>query len=118
MEGDYEFPVNIGNPDEYTIRHFAELIADITNSSSKIVHLPATKDDPQQRRPDITLAKERIGWSPRYTVREGLERAIGYFLDEVTRRGSIQTVGPGEFAGVALGKHARIQVQDKHIVTR
>lgn len=104
MEGDYAYPVNLGNPSEYTIRQFAELITEITNSTSKIVHLPATQDDPRQRRPDITVAAQKIGWKPRYTVREGLERAIAFFQDEINRVGSIQTVGPGEFAAVAGGK--------------
>ena len=100
MEGDYQYPVNLGNPDEYTIRHFAELVTEITNSTSRIVHLEATKDDPRQRRPDISVAEKELGWKPRYTVRDGLERAITYFQSEIRRAGSIQTVGPGEFAAV------------------
>jgi len=94
----------LGNPDEYTIRHFAELVSEITNSTSRIIHREATQDDPRQRRPDISLAEKELGWKPRYSVREGLERAIAYFQGEINRAGSIQTVGPGEFAAVAGGK--------------
>jgi len=103
MEGDYQYPVNLGNPDEYTIRHFAELVTEITNSTSRIVHHEATKDDPRQRRPDISVAEKELGWKPRYSVRDGLERAITYFQNEINRAGSIQTVGPGQFAAVARG---------------
>jgi UDP-glucuronate decarboxylase len=79
MNGNYSLPVNLGNPDEYTVKDFAVLIKELTNSNSTIKMLPATKDDPKQRRPDITTAKEQLGWAPRVTVREGLAKAIAYF---------------------------------------
>ena len=107
MEGDYSQPVNLGNPDEYSIRTFAELVSELTNSSSKIVHQPSTQDDPQQRKPDIARAHAELGWRPRYTVKEGLERAVAYFQEEIARTGGIETVGPGEFAAVASGKLAQ-----------
>ncbi len=79
MNGNYSLPVNIGNPDEYTVQDFAVLIKEITKTNSTIKYLPATEDDPRQRRPDITTAKEKIGWYPKHTVREGLSHAIEYF---------------------------------------
>ncbi len=64
MEGNYSLPVNLGNPEEFTVKDFAVYIKDITNSNSSIKFLPATQDDPKKRRPDITVAKTNIGWSP------------------------------------------------------
>ena len=61
MNGNYSLPVNLGNPEEFTVRDFAMLIKEITKSNSTIVSLPATKDDPKQRKPDITCAKTEIG---------------------------------------------------------
>ena len=78
-------PVNIGNPGEFTIRELAEQVIDLTQSSSKIISLPAREDDPKQRRPDITLAQSKLGWTPKVPLREGLERTIHYF-DELLRQ--------------------------------
>lgn len=64
MSGNYSQPVNIGNPEEYTVKEFAELIKGLTKSNSSIRSLPATKDDPKQRRPDISTALEQLGWKP------------------------------------------------------
>ncbi len=72
-------PVNIGNPEEYTIKQLAEWVVRLTGSSSKIIYKPLPQDDPLQRRPDISLAKEKLGWSPRYPVQQGLENTIAYF---------------------------------------
>jgi len=72
-------PVNLGNPGEFTIRQLAELIIELTNSKSRIVTEPLPPDDPKQRRPDITLAKETLGWEPKIALRDGLLRAIPYF---------------------------------------
>lgn len=74
MNGDYDMPVNLGNPDEYTVKRFAEHIREITNSDSKISYLPPTQDDPKQRRPDISTAKAMINWEPRVSVDEGKTR--------------------------------------------
>lgn len=79
MNGNYSLPVNLGNPDEYTVKDFAILIKELTQSNSTIKFLPATKDDPRQRRPDITTAKEQIQWQPVVPVRVGLSKAIEYF---------------------------------------
>jgi UDP-glucuronate decarboxylase len=72
-------PVNLGNPRELSIRELAELVLEITHPKSEIVHKPLPQDDPLQRCPDITLAKERLKWEPAVTLREGLEETIEYF---------------------------------------
>ena len=72
-------PVNLGNPRELSIRELAELVLEITHPKSEIVHKPLPQDDPLQRCPDITLAKERLKWEPGVTLREGLEETIEYF---------------------------------------
>jgi UDP-glucuronate decarboxylase len=72
-------PVNIGNPNEFTIRQLAEQVIDLTGSKSKIVEKPLPSDDPKQRKPDITLARKELGWEPKVELREGLVKTIGYF---------------------------------------
>jgi UDP-glucuronate decarboxylase len=74
-------PVNIGNPEEFTIMQLAQIIIKLTKSNSKIEFLPLPADDPVQRKPDITLAKDKIGWSPKINLKEGLINTIGYFRD-------------------------------------
>lgn len=73
------FPVNIGNPCEFTIRELAELVLDMTKSPSKLVNLPLPQDDPTQRCPDISRAWDHLGWEPRTPLRQGLEKTIDYF---------------------------------------
>ncbi|MAF80849.1 NAD-dependent dehydratase [bacterium] len=72
-------PVNIGNPDEFTIKELAEKIIDLTGSKSKLTYADLPKDDPKQRQPDITLAKKVLGWEPSITLAEGLPKTIEYF---------------------------------------
>ena len=72
-------PMNLGNPNEFTIRALAETIAEMTGAKSKIVYMPLPEDDPTQRCPDITLAKSVLGWEPKIQLRDGLTRAIEYF---------------------------------------
>ncbi|HXE88134.1 MAG TPA: UDP-glucuronic acid decarboxylase family protein [Hyphomicrobiaceae bacterium] len=72
-------PVNLGNPGEFTIRELAELVLELTGSKSKLAYLPLPQDDPRQRRPDIALAKDRLGWQPGVALREGLLDTILYF---------------------------------------
>ena len=72
-------PVNIGNPVEFTILELAEKIIEITGSKSNIDLKPLPQDDPKQRQPDITLAKEKLNWSPQITLEQGLVRTIDYF---------------------------------------
>lgn len=86
-------PVNLGNPHEFTIKEFADMIIGLVNeqnaqpSSSQVVFLPAVIDDPQRRKPDISRAKERLGWEPMVPVNEGLQETGGRpcnFLQNVT----------------------------------
>lgn len=72
-------PLNLGNPAEVTIRELAETIIDLTGTRSKLVHRPLPADDPMQRCPDITLARETLGWEPGTQLRVGLPKVIGYF---------------------------------------
>lgn len=72
-------PINLGNPDEHTIREIADLIMSITGSKSKITFGPVPEDDPQKRRPDISLAIEKLDWRPTVELETGLARTIGYF---------------------------------------
>ncbi|MEM7689881.1 MAG: UDP-glucuronic acid decarboxylase family protein [Pseudomonadota bacterium] len=72
-------PMNIGNPGEFTIRELAEKVIEMTNSSSKIVSLPLPKDDPKMRRPDITQARDTLGWEPVVKLEQGLVKTIDYF---------------------------------------
>jgi UDP-glucuronate decarboxylase len=72
-------PLNIGNPGEFSMIELAEMVIRLTGSASKIVHLPLPRDDPKQRRPDITKAKGLLGWEPKVPLEEGLERTIHYF---------------------------------------
>ena len=79
-DDDFIGPVNIGNPGEFTMLELASEIIDLTGSKSKIVHMPLPQDDPTQRQPDITLAKEKLGgWEPTIPLREGLTKTIAYF---------------------------------------
>lgn len=76
---DFTGPVNIGNPGEFTILQLAEKVIELTGSKSKIVFIPLPSDDPMQRKPDISLAKEKLGWQPAIALEEGLRRTIAYF---------------------------------------
>ena len=80
---EYHLPVNIGNPDEITIKEFAEDIIRLTESKSKIIYKPLPVDDPKQRKPDITKAKEILGWEPKYSRSEGLKPTLEYFKQKV-----------------------------------
>lgn len=80
-------PINIGNPGEFTILQLAELVLELTGSRSGIVRRPLPQDDPLQRRPDITLAREELDWQPTIALRQGLERTIAYFSSLIAARG-------------------------------
>ena len=82
---DFTGPVNLGNPGEFTIRQLAEKIIEMTGSSSTLIFQPLPADDPRQRRPDITLAKEMLGWEPTIQLEEGLIRTIAYFENLLQR---------------------------------
>jgi UDP-glucuronate decarboxylase len=75
----YTGPVNIGNPNEFTIMQLAELVIELTNSKSKIIRMPLPSDDPMQRQPNIDLAKKELHWEPKIQLREGLIKTIDYF---------------------------------------
>jgi UDP-glucuronate decarboxylase len=76
-------PINIGNPDEFTIKQLAEIIIELTNSKSKIIHLPSVEDDPMQRQPVIDKAKEILHWQPTTQLKDGLQKTISYFENEI-----------------------------------
>jgi UDP-glucuronate decarboxylase len=78
-------PVNIGNPNEFTMLELAENVLDLVGSKSKLTYLPLPKDDPKQRQPDITLAKKELDWEPKVQLREGLTKTIEYF-DNVLKK--------------------------------
>src|SRR5690606_41000746 len=79
LMSDYPYPVNIGNPDEISLKEFAEEILKLTGSNVKIVYKPLPVDDPKQRQPDITRAKEILGWEPKVSRQEGLKKTYEYF---------------------------------------
>lgn len=74
-------PINLGNPEEFTIRELAETVLELTGSTSQVIHKPLPPDDPVKRRPDITLAREKLGWFPKVKLREGLVKTIAYFRE-------------------------------------
>jgi nucleoside-diphosphate-sugar epimerase len=79
MRSEYHGPVNLGNPQEFTMVELALLVKELTGTNSELEYRPLPEDDPRQRRPDITLARELLRWEPRIPVREGLARTIAYF---------------------------------------
>jgi len=96
MECNYDQPVNLGNPDEYSIKDFASKIKGLTNSKSEIKFLPKTEDDPSQRRPDITTAKRELKWEPKVHLDDGLKKTISYFQSVLEEAGGeIVPTGPG-----------------------
>ena len=76
---DFVGPVNIGNPNEFSMKQLAELVIELSESKSRIVYKPMPEDDPSQRQPDISLAKAKLGWEPKIQLREGLMKTIAYF---------------------------------------
>jgi UDP-glucuronate decarboxylase len=95
MNGDYDGPVNLGNPDEFSVKEFADYIKRLTKSDSEIKLLEKNQDDPSRRKPDIGLAKEKLGWSPKVNVEEGLTMTIAYFQAVLDQAGEIVPTGPG-----------------------
>ncbi|MFZ0434950.1 MAG: UDP-glucuronic acid decarboxylase family protein [Chthoniobacterales bacterium] len=78
-------PMNLGNPGEFTMLQLAELVLKKVGGKSKITHLPLPSDDPKQRRPDITLAKETLGWEPKVPLEAGIEKTIAYFSEALKK---------------------------------
>jgi UDP-glucuronate decarboxylase len=101
MNSDYIYPVNIGNPKgEITILEFAKLLREMINPKLDIKFLPKTKDDPTQRKPDITVAKRELhGWEPQVSVKKGLQETIKYFSDELKLQGEFTPIKPKELRG-------------------
>ncbi len=85
MKSAETLPVNVGNPREYTVGETAKMVIELCGSESEIVHEPLPKDDPKRRCPDITRAREVLGWEPRVGAREGLERTIEWFAERMGR---------------------------------
>jgi UDP-glucuronate decarboxylase len=83
-------PINTGNPGEFTIRELAELVIELTGSASKLKFMPLPADDPTQRRPNIELAKSKLGWEPKIQLREGLGKTIAYFDQLLKNTGTPQ----------------------------
>ncbi len=84
LNSDYNLPVNVGNPGEFTMRELAELVIELTGSSSEIISVelpPEREGDPLQRKPDITLAKQLLNWEPDISLRDGLQRMIKHFIE-------------------------------------
>ena len=83
MDGDFMGPVNLGNPNEYTILELAKTIQELVNSSIDLQHKPLPQDDPRRRRPDISLAKEKLGWVPTVTLQDGLKVLLDDFRERL-----------------------------------
>jgi nucleoside-diphosphate-sugar epimerase len=79
MNSDYALPVNLGNPQEFTVRELAERVIKLTNSKSGITFKELPEDDPKKRNPDINLARKVLGWEPKVHLEEGLIKTIDYF---------------------------------------
>jgi UDP-glucuronate decarboxylase len=94
-------PVNLGNPEEFTMRQLAELVVEMTGSRSNIVNLPLPQDDPTRRRPDITLAKTMLKWSPTIALKDGLVRTIDYFEHLLRSNRVIEAEEPLSFVAQA-----------------
>lgn len=86
---DFSGPVNLGNPEELTVQELAERIISLTGSRSKMVHLPLPKDDPTRRKPDITLAREKLAWEPGMKVNDGLQKTIEEFESRLRKEGRL-----------------------------
>ncbi|CAO3696825.1 unnamed protein product [Umbelopsis ramanniana] len=82
MNKNFTEPVNLGNPEEYSIQEFAEMIRDRVSPDTPIKHLPATMDDPKKRKPDVTRATTYLGWQPAFSVQQGLEETIEWFKEQ------------------------------------
>lgn len=103
FDSDLVGPVNIGNPDEYTILELAQTVVSLLESASAIVHLPLPVDDPTRRRPDISLARAELGWEPSTQLREGLARTAAFLAEEVGISLSAPVGPPPTRASAAAG---------------
>lgn len=94
MNGDYIGPVNLGNPDEYTILQLAQTVQSMVNPDAELVYKPLPQDDPQRRKPDITKAKTFLDWSPTVSLQEGLKLTVDDFRDRVTQAAPAPAAAP------------------------
>ena len=85
MNSSYKRPVNLGNPDEYSILNIAEIIRSKINPKLKIIHQPLPSDDPNRRKPNISLAKEYLDWEPKISLNNGLDKTINYFIGQLSK---------------------------------
>lgn len=85
IDSDEEGPMNLGNPGEFTIKELSEKVMDLTKSTSKVAYYPLPGDDPLQRKPDISLAKEKLNWEPTIPLDKGLKKTIEYFKDQLAQ---------------------------------
>jgi dTDP-glucose 4,6-dehydratase len=108
LDSDVEQPVNIGNSDEYSVRDLARLVLDVTVSASELRFEPLPVDDPTQRRPDLTLASERLGWRPEVPLVEGLRRTATYFEQALAGPSGL---GPRPRTSLALSGSSASSVQ-------
>ncbi len=92
MQDGFVGPVNLGNPDEFSILELAEIIIDLTNSKSTIIHEPLPQDDPDRRKPDISLAEKELDWKPLTTLEAGLTKTITYFRNRLEQEAGITHV--------------------------
>jgi UDP-glucuronate decarboxylase len=83
---DFVGPVNLGNPEEYSMLELAEAVTELSGSKSRLEFFPSPMDDPKRRQPNIALAKEKLGWEPKVGLREGLEKTIQYFRELISKR--------------------------------
>jgi UDP-glucuronate decarboxylase len=95
MNGDYIGPVNLGNPDEYTILELAQAVQSMVNPDAELVYKPLPQDDPQRRKPDITKAKTFLNWSPTVPLQEGLKLTISDFSDRMSQAQADPEMVPG-----------------------
>lgn len=87
MASGFSGPVNMGNPGEFTVKELAEMVVGLTGSKSPIIYEPLPSDDPRQRRPDIALAREKLGWEPKVPLVDGLKKTVDYFRNHLVRQG-------------------------------
>ena len=103
MKVDFNRPVNLGNPEEYSILELISVIGEMVPKSLEVEFLPLPDDDPKQRKPDITLALELLDWSPRVSLREGLRRTLSHFAHELVECGSFDELADG-YSSQTLGR--------------
>jgi UDP-glucuronate decarboxylase len=93
MASNYTQPVNLGNPNEHSIEEFAVIIRDLVGAKSEIQRIAAMEDDPQRRKPDISRAKKVLNWEPRVLLKDGLEKTIEYFRNELELQAEDPQIG-------------------------